>query len=240
MRNLLALTVLALLVSPISVSAQLTLANTTNISATPVTASVGSTAITATFSGAPGTTMVGPFQMTFGGIFGSAIHDIVCVDLNNRFSEGQSYSANLTLLSSSDSDLLSRTRWGMGYGDANTTRHLYVKMAWLAEHLYTEPSSEWAGIQGAIWHLTTGGWLPFGGETNPNVQTWVSLAYQTDLSSMNTNGWAVVTDVNATGFDGGAQEFLVRTNVVPEPSTYLLLATGLTGIALIARRRRTV
>ena len=238
MRKLLVLTAAALFLSPMSVSAQLTLANTTNISATPVTASVGTTAIVATFNGAPGTTIVGPFRMAFGGIFGSAIHDIVCVDLNNSFYEGQSYNANLTLLSSSDSDLLARTRWGMGYGDANTVRHLYLKMAWLAGHFYTEPSSEWAGIQGAIWHLTTGGALPFGGETNPNVQTWVSLAYQSDLTSIDASGWAVVTDVSATGFEGGAQEFLVRTNVVPEPSTYLLLATGLAGIALIARRRR--
>ena len=128
----------------------------------------------------------------------------------------------------------------MAYGDATTVRHLYLKTAWLAGHLDTEPSSEWAGIHGAIWHLTTGGALLFGGETDPNVQTWVSLAYQSDLTSIDASGWAVVTDVSATSFEGGAQEFLVRTNVVPEPSTYLLLATGLAGIALIARRRRAV
>ena len=49
MRKLFALTAAALLASPMSVSAQLTLANTSNISATPVTASVGTTAIVATF-----------------------------------------------------------------------------------------------------------------------------------------------------------------------------------------------
>lgn len=236
MRKLLAVTACAVLIAtPKFAEAQLTFATATNVSATTVTANVGSQAIAATFVGAPGTTLVGPFQMTFGGIFGSAINDIVCVDLNNSFTDGQSYSANLTFLSSSDEDLLLRTRWGMGYGDAATTRHLYLKMAWLAQHFDTQPSEQWGAIQGAIWHLSTGGWLPF--DTNSDVQSWLTLAYNTDLSAVDATGWAVVTDVNATGFHDGAQEFLVRTNVVPEPSTYLLMATGLLGVVLVARHR---
>jgi PEP-CTERM motif/Thioester domain len=236
MRKLIALSAaVALYALPTAATAQLTV--TGNVSATPVIASVGTTAIAATFNGAPGSTMVGPFQMTFGGIFGSAIHDIVCVDLNNTFYNGQSYSANLTLLSSTDGALTTRTRQGMYYGNDFTSHYVYLKMAWLAEHLYTQPNAEWSGIQGAIWHISTG-WNPFGGDTNPNVQHWLDLVYAADLSTVNQNSWAVVTDVNVTGAEGGVQEFLVRTNVVPEPSTYLMLATGLLGVALIARRRR--
>jgi PEP-CTERM motif len=236
MRTLIALSAaVALIALPTAATAQLTL--TGNVSATPVTANVGSTAIPGSFNGAPGSTMVGPFQMTFGGIFGSAVHDIVCVDLNNSFYNGQSYSANLTLLSSTDGALTMRTRQGMYYGNDFTSHFVYLKMAWLAEHLYTQPTEDWAGIQGAIWHISTG-WNPLGGETNPNVQHWLDLVYAADLSSVNQNSWAVVTDVNVTGAEGGVQEFLVRTNVVPEPATYLMMATGLLGLGLIARRRR--
>jgi hypothetical protein len=237
MRKLIALSAaVALFALPTAATAQLTVIG--NVSATPVIASIGTTAIAATFNGAPGSTMVGPFQMTFGGIFGSAIHDIVCVDLNNSFYNGQNYSANLTLLSSTDGALTTRTRQGMYYGNDFTSHYVYLKMAWLAEHLYTQPHEDWSGIQGAIWHISTG-WNPFGGDTNPNVQHWLDLVYAADLSTVNQNSWAVVTDVNVTGAEGGVQEFLVRTNVVPEPSTYLMLATGLLGVALIARRRRT-
>ncbi len=236
MRNLLLRSaVVALFALPTAASAQLNV--TGNVSGTPVTANVGTTAFAGTFNGAPGTGMVGPFQMTFGGIFGSAVHDIVCVDLNNSFYDGQSFSANLTLLSSVGGDLTTRTRQGMYYGNDFSSHFVYLKMAWLAEHLYAQPTEDWAGIQGAIWHISTG-WNPLGGETNPNVQQWLDLVYAADLSTVDQNSWAVVTDVNVTGAEGGVQEFLVRTNVVPEPSTYLMLAAGLLGVAVIARRRR--
>ena len=238
MRKHLALaSAVVLAVSPQIAQAQLTV--TGNGSATPVTANVGTLAVNATFNGAPGSMLVGPFQMTFGGIFGSAIKDIICVDLNNSFYDNQSYVANLTLLSSGDLDFTTRTRQGMYYGNGFTSHYVYLKMAWLAEHLYTEPTSEWAGIQGAIWHISSG-WNPLGGTTNPNVQSWIDLVYAADLSAVDQNSWAVVTDVTVTGAEGGVQEFLVRTNVVPEPSTYLLLTSGLVGVALIARRRRAV
>ena len=237
MRTLLSLATAALIAIPQIAQAQLTM--TGNVSGTPVTANNGAQAINATFNGAPGATLVGPFQMTFGGIFGSAIEDIVCVDLNNSFYDGQNYIANLTLLSSGDFDMTSRTRQGMYYGNAFSSRFVYLKMAWLAEHLYTEPTSEWTGIQGAIWHIATG-WNPLGGATNPSVQSWLDLVYAADLGTVNQNHWAVVTDVNVTGAEGGVQEFLVRANVVPEPSTYLLMATGLIAMAVVARRRRAV
>jgi len=52
-------------------------------------------------------------------------------------------------------------------------------------------------------------------------------------------GWYVITHVDAVGNDNtGAQE-LIGFNPVPEPSTYALLASGLLGIGVLSRRRRT-
>ncbi len=239
MRKLLALTAAALLLAPLTARAQLNVPS--NVSATPVTAQIGPNAITATFNGAPGfTTKVGPLQMTFGGIFGSAVASIYCVDLNNSFANGQSYASNITLLSSSYSDIATRTRQGLSYNDNGATGlYLYLKMAWLADKFSTESQSQWAGIQGAIWHLESR-YTPAGGTTNPNVQFWLDQVVNANLEVLNRDGWAVVTDVSVTGPEGGVQEFLVRTNVVPEPSTYALMLTGFAGLTLLARRRRAI
>ena len=129
MRIALALAAAALLVAPRTASAQLVLG--TN-SIAPVVASTGPRAIAVTFNGAPGSVDVGPFSMTFGGIFGSAIQEIVCVDLNNYFFDGQAYTARLTLLSSNDADVASRTRQGLTLGDAATSRLECLPRRWSA------------------------------------------------------------------------------------------------------------
>lgn len=236
MMRLIAALSAALVLLPAPSAAQLTLTGNTSA---PVVAHTGSTAISATFNGAPGAAMVGPFSMTFGGIFAAAIQPVVSVDLNNSFADGQAFAANVTLLSSTDFDLTTRTRQGMWYGNGYSSRQSYLAMAWLANLLDSQPTTDWAGIQGAIWNVGTA-WNPLGGTTNPGVQFWLDQLAAADLSTVDANAWAIVTDVNATGKIGGAQEFIVRANVVPEPSTYALMLTGFAGLVVVARRRRMV
>ena len=234
MRNLIARTAaVVVFVLPTFSSAQVTL--TSNLNAVAVTANVGSTAINATFNGF-GTTKVGAFKLTLGAPLGGTVVDNYCVDLNNYFYNGQHYSANLTLLSSSYADIASRTRQGMTLGSGATGISLYLKLAWLADKFATESTTQWGGIQGAIWDLEAPG-TPISPTLNPSVQYWLTQVASANLSSIDRTKWAVVTDVTVHGAKGGAQEFLIRTNVVPEPSTYALMATGCIGLTILARRR---
>jgi PEP-CTERM motif len=232
MRTLAALSLLssAALLAPSALQAQISI--TTNVSATTVTADAGPWAVSNTFADI-GTEQVGPLRLTFN-LFANAVAPVVCVDFNNFYAGGANYSANLTLLSSTMADIGARTRQGQLLGgSAGLAR--YLQMAWLSDKFATESTTQWGGIQGAIWNLGSTG-TP-SASLNSSVQFWLNQLAAADLSTLNLADYVIVTDVNAVEGFGGSQEFLVRANVVPEPSTYAMLITGLAGLVVLARRR---
>ncbi len=222
----------ALLGAPLTAGAQLLLP--VNLTNTRVTATTGNVAFSAFFVGS-GPLTVGPHDGSFD-MLSSAIQQVICVDLYHSLRNGQAYFADVTLLASSTSDIASLTRQGQLLGGAAGFSK-YLQMAWLAEKFGTQSTSEWAGIQGAIWNLQSTGNPD--AASNANVQFWLTQVLQADLSSVDRNSWAVVTNVEVDGGYGGTQEFLVRTNVVPEPATWVLMLTGFAAMVIIARRRRT-
>jgi hypothetical protein len=63
-------------------------------------------------------------------------------------------------------------------------------------------------------------------------------AARTSLVSAMTGGLAYVNVHTATFPNGEVRGQIGQASVVPEPGTYVLLATGLAGLGMIARRRR--
>lgn len=217
--------------APFAAGAQLMLP--VNVTNTRVTATTGNVAFSSFFVGS-GPLTVGPHDGSFD-MLSSSIQQVICVDLYHSLRNGEAYFADITLLTSSASDIASLTRQGQLLG-GTAGFSKYLQMAWLAEKFSTQSTSEWAGIQGAIWNLQSTGNPD--AASNANVQFWLTQVMQADLSSVDRNSWAVVTNVEVNGGYGGTQEFLVRTNVVPEPSSWVLMLTGFGAMLVIARRRR--
>jgi len=89
-------------------------------------------------------------------------------------------------------------------------------------------------IHSAIWKVVQNENVGSG-----TLQGWRDTLLSTHSSavaSFNAEGWYVLSPIAPA--DG--QEFLIRTNVVPEPSTYLLLATGLLFLVAFGRKRFSV
>ena len=111
---------------------------------------------------------------------------------------------------------------------------VYQQAAYLASLFDTAPTSSWGGIHAAIWNITSG--VTVGNATQRNYYLGLAAA---NASTFSTQGWYVLSPTNPNGprFDGTGQEFLMRTVSVPEPASFLLLASGLLFLAAASRKR---
>jgi hypothetical protein len=155
---------------------------------------------------------------------------IYCVDYNHY---ARDQTVNVTALDASDLD---NTRLN-DYDD-------YRRAAYLAslfdpdtdvnEDGIPDGTAGWGGIHAAIWQITSG--VAKGDATLREY--YLGLA-DANAATFITQGWYVLSPLNVSGgaYDGTGQEFLMRTVSVPEPATFLLLASGLLCLAAVSRRR---
>jgi len=148
---------------------------------------------------------------------------IYCVDYTHY---ARDQWVNVTALNGGD---LANTRLE-DYGD-------YRKAAYLASLFDTAPTSSWGGIHAAIWSITSGQSLGDPGQRA--YYLGLLNAENPEYASFSTQGWYVLSPSNPYNVADSqlGQEFLMRTVSVPEPATFLLLASGLLCLAAVSRKR---
>ena len=209
-----------------------------------LSATVAAAQTTVTYLGSPtaahdGTHLVGPFDAVLTTAPGSAQSvTMFCIDILNQVAIGDTWTGVLTSLAD-PAATLATTRHSAASDPMAMTK--YRTAAWLTSQFGLQPAESWNDIQHAIWNV----WAPGQYAANAWDAAGASAA-AAGFAGFDFSSYAVLTDVTGIGQAlGGAQEFLVpgaggggAGSVVPEPSTYLLMATGMVALAGVARRRR--
>jgi hypothetical protein len=155
---------------------------------------------------------------------------VFCVDFSSPVANNASWTATATALVSATGYANALQYQMTGSNAAAQTN--YLEMAWLSLQLQAALAVDNLPVAGqdqwAIWSFS-GGLDPYG--TNAALLAQAQTAVN---GGFTVSGWKILTPDSLLGNTG--QEFLIQTTV-PEPSTVLLLLTGL-GIAAGAMRYR--
>jgi hypothetical protein len=157
---------------------------------------------------------------------GSNTYAAICDDYNHEVWVGENWTANIYSFSQYQSG-----RFG------NEGLQNYEEAAWLLSQIPTAGASEVGDINFAVWSIFTSG-VPVQPQTGSldgsgYWLTQATTAANNNFYGMNFSNYRIVTPTD-NGTDS-PQEYLIVT--APEPSSLLMLGTGLIGIAGVVKKK---
>ena len=156
---------------------------------------------------------------------GSTTYAGICDDYNHEVWVGENWTANIFTFQQLDS-----TRFGHNNPNAQTQ---YDEAAWLLSQIPSAGVNEIGDINFAVWSIFSNN-VPVQPAANGLLgsQYWLTRAASQTFWDGEFANYRIVTPTDSG--TGSAQEYLIQ---VPEPSSMLMLASGLIGFAGLVRKK---
>ena len=183
-----------------------------------------------------------PFSASIDGITAAVIcdDDVHVVDPNETWTATVSTLSSLLSLGNSNIANGSIVEWkNLTSSGLHVAATLYEEAAWLAYQFSKNPTSDWGGIQNAIWDLFLQQAGSGTGVTSSAYWMAQASANYTTLTTTQIANVLILTPVSGTQnplSDGMPQEFFT---IVPEPSTYALFGAALILLSLGTFHRKS-
>ncbi len=188
--------------------------------------------------------------------------DTLCVDLFTDIYIGVTYNTTVTDPNSIPGENLNRVAWLLNNALMPTQGPVYSSA--LPSSDWVTTASQGAGIQLAIWDITTDGGDGFssgrvqaatapGASTDPTVLAWAKLYESLSLGKSSNQAFVYVNSAIDSGLpaqmlegpifkDGGPTPLGLNPTGIdptPEPATYVLAGFALVGLGLVKRPGKT-
>ncbi len=188
------------------------------------------------FIGATGPVVAGvyvtPYQLQDSGILGGATINVACDDYTDEVVPGETWNAKIETFSPSGT--LSPGAKFAGLPNSNT---LYDQAVYLYAQ-FLNGQADAAGTNYAIWGLFDNAVVGTGAYTSTDAATLLAGVTASNLSNFNFSPYQIITPTGPGSIGTNPQEFIYQDapTPTPEPSSLLLLSSGLIGLGVMKRR----